>query len=134
MLFYTFIFFQKKIFSMEGETFSLPTNIDIDNLNEVIRDRKCLVVSFFGKSPINLKSNKANYIDEILGRTVFSDKDIDHDNETDIEPVIKGYYCPDRDVIFLHMKSWMDTWSMAEKCRQAEQEWMLKFTQIISLI
>ena len=107
---------------MEGETFSLPTNIDIDNLNEVIRDRKCLVVSFFGKSPINLKSNKANYIDEILGRTVFSDKDIDHDNETVIEPVIKGYYCPDRDVIFLHMKSWMDTWSMAEKCKQAEQE------------
>ena len=85
-----------------------------------MKTRQCQVVSFFGKSPFSLKSNKGVFIDEAIGRTVFSDKDIDHDTGDNIEPLIEGYYCPDRDVIFLHMRSWMDTFSLAEKCRQAE--------------
>ena len=85
-----------------------------------MKSRQCLVVSFFGKSPYNLKSNKGGFIDEVIGKSVFNNRDIDHDND-DTEPVIEGYFCPDRDVIFLHMRSWMDTFSLAEKCRQAEE-------------
>merc|ERR1719422_2626785 len=70
---------------------------------------------------MNLKSNKGGFIDEVIGRSVFRSSDIDHINDEDGEPLIEGYYCPDRDVIFLHMRSWMDTFTMAEKCKQAEE-------------
>lgn len=105
---------------MEGNRFSLPSKINPEELEEHLKSRQCLVVSFFGKSPYNLKSNKGGFIDEVIGKSVFNNRDIDHDND-DTEPVIEGYFCPDRDVIFLHMRSWMDTFSLAEKCRQAEE-------------
>ena len=105
---------------MEGNRFSLPSKINPEKLEEHLKSRQCLVVSFFGKSPYNLKSNKGGFIDEVIGKSVFNNRDIDHDND-DTEPVIEGYFCPDRDVIFLHMRSWMDTFSLAEKCRQAEE-------------
>ena len=41
--------------------------------------------------------------------------------EPSLEPSVECYYCPDRDCIFLHLRSWQDTASLAEKCRQAEQ-------------
>ena len=105
---------------MEGNRFSLPSKINPDDLEEYLSSRQCQIVAFFGKSPLNLKSNKGNFIDDVIGQSVFSNRDIDHDVNDNIEPLIEGYYCPDRDVIFLHMRSWMDTFSMAEKCRQAE--------------
>ena len=40
---------------------------------------------------------------------------------TELEPSVECYYCPDRDCIFLHLRSWQDTASLAQKCRQAEQ-------------
>ena len=105
---------------MEGVTFSLPLKINTDELDDYLKTRQCLVVSFFGKSPFSLKANKGVYIDDAIGKTVFSNKDIDHDTGDSVEPLIEGYYCADRDVVFLHMKSWMDTFNIAEKCRQAE--------------
>ena len=105
---------------MEGNRFSLPSKINPDDLEEYLSSRQCQVVAFFGKTPLHLKSNKGNFIDDVIGQSVFSNRDIDHDVNDNIEPLIEGYYCPDRDVIFLHMRSWMDTFSMAEKCRQAE--------------
>ena len=88
---------------MEGNRFSLPSKINPNDLEEYLSSRQCQVVAFFGKTPLNLKSNKGNFIDEVIGQSVFSNRDIDHDANDNIEPVIEGYYCPDRDVIFLHI-------------------------------
>ena len=120
MIVFSFIFLFPDPKLMEGNKFSLPTKLNPDDLEKYLSTRQCQVVAFFGKTPLNLKSNKGNFIDEVIGQSVFSNRDIDHDVNDNIEPVIEGYYCPDRDVIFLHMRSWMDTFSMAEKCRQAE--------------
>jgi len=50
---------------------------------------------------------------------VFGPSDFIYDGNS-VEPLIEGYFCPERDTIFLHMRSWMDTFSLAEKCRQAD--------------
>ena len=104
---------------LDQSKFGLPLQFKPEELEDYLKARQCLVVSFFGKSPFSLKSNKGNFIDEMVGRSVFSERE--SSVEPSLEPSVECYYCPDRDCIFLHLRSWQDTASLAQKCRQAEQ-------------
>jgi len=73
-------------------------------------------VAFFGKSPLAHRSGKGAVLDEVLARPMFYPE-----SEDGIMSSIEGYIDPDRDTIFLHMKSWTDSHSFAVKCREAEE-------------
>jgi len=105
---------------MDGNKFSFPLKLTPESLEDHLKNRQCMVVSFFGKSPYSLRSNKGAFIDQIIGRSVFGTYNSCTDDEI-IEPLIEGYFCPERDCVFLHMRSWMDTYSLAEKCKQADE-------------
>ena len=106
---------------MEQNKFSLPLKFKPEEVEDYLRTRQCVVVSFFGKSPFSLKSNKGSFIDQVLGRSVFAERETDSVTEPEVEPSVDCYYCPDRDCIFLHMRSWQDTFSLAQKCKEAEE-------------
>ena len=106
---------------MEQNKFSLPLKFKPEEVEEYLRSRQCVVISFIGKTPFSLRSNKGSFIDQVLGRSVFCERDTDHETEVEVEPSVECYYCPDRDCVFLHMRNWQDTFSLAEKCKQAEQ-------------
>ena len=86
---------------MEEQTkFPLPLKFKPEDIADYLKGRQCIVISFFGKSPFSLKSNKGNFIDELVGRSVFSQRE--SSEEARLEPAVECFYCPDRDCIFLH--------------------------------
>ena len=107
---------------MEGTRFSLPLQkLSVDQIDKHLRDRQCMVISFFGKSPYSMRSNKGGLIDSVVGQSVFGGAEFGAEQDGRMEPLVEGYFCPDRDCVFLHMRSWMDTFSLAEKVRQEEE-------------
>ena len=93
--------------------FTFPHELTMDNLSQQLQVRGCLVVSFFGKTPHSARSNKGSFIDDVTGRQIFSV------SEPSSSAVIEGFFDPDRDIVFLHMTSWMDTYTIGEKCKVA---------------
>lgn len=101
--------------------FSFPHHtLSLNELEEKLKTRSCLVVSFFGKTPHAAKNSKGSYIDDFVGREVFSVPSSDIGDKDESSNLIEGYFDNDRDVVFLHMVSWMDTFAIAEKCKEAE--------------
>lgn len=105
---------------MDGNKFSFPLKLTPESLESHLKNRQCMVVSFFGKTPYTLRSNKGGFIDQIIGRSVFATSNFCSEDDP-VEPLIEGYFCPEKDCVFLHMRSWMDTYSLAEKCKQADE-------------
>jgi len=105
---------------MDGNKFSFPLKLTPESLEAHLKNRQCLVVSFFGKTPYTLRSNKGAFIDQVVGRSIFGTSNFITEDDP-IEPLIEGYFCPEKDCVFLHMRGWMDTYSLAEKCRQADE-------------
>ena len=101
---------------MEGRKFHLPVRLKAEEVEEHLRNRRCIIVAFFGKSPLAhrflrhffgalfssysvSRSGKGAVLDEMLGRPVFYPETAEEDMSA-----IEGYFDPDRDTVFLHMK------------------------------
>ena len=100
---------------MEGRKFRLPVRLKGEEVEEHLRNRRCIVVAFFGKSPLahrwdrrqalaffssfSVRSGKGAVLDEVLARPMFYPESEDGKMSS-----IEGYIDPDRDTVFLHMK------------------------------
>jgi len=95
-----------------------PLTVDLDNLDDRLKDRQFLVVSFFGKSSYSYGGEKRRIISEAMGRSEFineEDDNSEHANAIDMS------VDEDRDIIYLNLRSCFDTYTMAEKCKASEE-------------
>ena len=96
---------------MEGWKFRLPVQLKPEEVEGHLRDRRCLVVAFFGKSPYGhrwgssydlehtvFRAGKSAVLDEVLGRPVF------YPGGEEGEAIIEGYFDPNTVTVYLHMK------------------------------
>ena len=96
---------------MEGWKFRLPVQLKPEEVEGHLRDRRCLVVAFFWKSPYGhrwgssydlehtvFRAGKSAVLDEVLGRPVF------YPGGEEGEAIIEGYFDPNTVTVYLHMK------------------------------
>ena len=96
---------------MEGRKFRLPVQLKPEEVEGHLRDRRCLVVAFFWKSPYGhrwgssydlehtvFRAGKSAVLDEVLGRPVF------YPGGEEGEAIIEGYFDPNTVTVYLHMK------------------------------
>jgi len=102
---------------MEGGRTKFPLTLDLEAISKVLLERKFIVVSFFGKTTYAARGNKGQYIDEMTGCSDFGGETEGDAESNAIEVVIDR----ERDIIFLHMRSCMDAYVMAEKCKKLEE-------------
>jgi len=99
---------------MDAKKRKFPLKMNLEEISEKLKERKFVVVSFFGKTTLSSGSNKGAYIDEATRGSQFKGSDTD---SSEIEMVVDA----DKDVIYLHMRSCYDTFTMAEKCKRFEE-------------
>ena len=96
---------------MEGWKFRLPVQLKPEEVEGHLRDRRCLVVALFWKSPYGhrwgssydlehtvFRAGKSAVLDEVLGRPVF------YPGGEEGEAIIEGYFDPNTVTVYLHMK------------------------------
>ena len=65
---YVYNLFSEKM----DESFRFPHKLTYSDLAESLKYRNCMVVSFFGKAPLSRHGYSASFIDEFIGRPVFT--------------------------------------------------------------
>lgn len=112
---------------MRLKKFTLPCNVENQFYSSLI-DEKVVIVSVFGKSQYRAKGCKTQMLGQNLLVDLLDDPTVNDDNLSEIE----GYYDPEDQVIYLHLRGILDTHTIVnqyndfldkQKCKDFLSAW-----------